>query len=204
MDLDELNKIIQTVDKYDAKLLPVIKDQNQKDILEVYDQGFRDFGENRLSEIYEHKKFLTDCNLHFIAPLQSRKIKEIMKNCKSIHTISRIKEIELINQNFNEHETYVQINIDDDPNKSGIKTKEVVDFFNKFENFNFFPNGIMCIPSIETDPNKSFQEMSKINESLIRNFKKYKGLLSMGMSNDYKIALDYGATIIRVGSKIFK
>ena len=58
MDLDELNKIIQTVDKYDAKLLPVIKDQNHKDILEVYDQGFRDFGENRLSEIYEHKKFL--------------------------------------------------------------------------------------------------------------------------------------------------
>ena len=127
-----------------------------------------------------------------------------MNTCKSIHTISRIKEIELINQNFNEHETYVQINIDDDPNKSGIKTNEVVDFFNKFENFNFFPNGIMCIPSIETDPNKSFKEMSKINERLIRNFKKYKGLLSMGMSNDYKIALDYGATIIRVGSKIFK
>ena len=45
MDLDELNKIIQTVNKYDAKLLPVIKDQNHKDILEVYDQGFRDFGE---------------------------------------------------------------------------------------------------------------------------------------------------------------
>ena len=204
MDLDKLNKIIQTVNKYDAKLLPVIKGQNQKDILNVYDQGLRDFGENRLSEILEHKKFLIDCNLHFIAPLQSRKIKEIMKNCKSIHTISRMKEIELINKNFNDHETYVQVNIDDDPNKSGIKTNEVDEFFNKFENFNFFPNGIMCIPSIETDPNKSFKEMSKINERLIRNFKKYKGLLSMGMSNDYKIALDYGATIVRVGSKIFK
>ncbi len=204
MDLDELNKIIQTVNKYDAKLLPVIKDQNHKDILKVYDQGLREFGENRLSEIHEHKKYLIDCNLHFIAPLQSRKIKEIMKNCKSIHTISRMKEIELINKNFNDHETYVQVNIDDDPNKSGIKTNEVDEFFNKFENFNFFPNGIMCIPSIETDPNKSFQAMSKINERLIRNFKEYNGLLSMGMSNDYKIALDYGATIVRVGSKIFR
>tara|TARA_B100001121_G_scaffold113478_1_gene99986 strand:- start:569 stop:1183 length:615 start_codon:yes stop_codon:yes gene_type:complete len=204
MDLNELNKIIQTVDKYDAKLLPVIKDQNSKDILKVYDRGFRDFGENRLSEILEHKKFLIDCNLHFIAPLQSRKIKEIMKNCKSIHTISRTKEIELINQNFNDHETYVQINIDDDPKKSGIKTNEVDGFFNKFESFNFFPNGIMCIPSIENDPTESFFKMSKINERLIRNFKEYNGFLSMGMSNDYKIALDYGATIIRVGSKIFK
>ena len=203
MDLNELNKISETVNKYNAKLLPVIKDQHRDDILKVYDQGFREYGENRLSEIIEHKEFLQNCNLHFIAPLQSRKIKEIMQNCKSIHTVSRIKEIELINQNFNGHKTFIQINIDDDPNKSGIKTNQIDNFINEFENYNFFPNGIMCIPSIETNPAESFQAMNKINERLLRNYSQYDGELSMGMSNDYKIALDYGATIVRVGSKIF-
>ena len=126
-----------------------------------------------------------------------------MKNCKSIHTVSRIKEIELISQNFNDHKTFIQINIDDDPNKSGIKTNQIDNFINEFENYNFFPNGIMCIPSIETNPAESFQAMNKINERLLRNYSQYDGELSMGMSNDYKIALDYGATIVRVGSKIF-
>jgi hypothetical protein len=61
----------------------------------------------------------------------------------------------------------------------------------------------MCIPSFDADPESSFNMMSKINEKLKKDFKNYKGELSMGMSGDYKIALDYGATIIRIGSKIF-
>ena len=61
----------------------------------------------------------------------------------------------------------------------------------------------MCIPSFDADSKSSFNKMSKINEKLKKDFNNYKGELSMGMSNDYKIALDYGATIIRIGSKIF-
>ena len=77
-------------------------------------------------------------------------------------------------------------------------------FFDKFENYGFFPNGIMCIPDINSDPREPFKNMNDINQKLLDNYKQYNGELSMGMSNDYKIALDYGATIIRVGSKIFK
>ena len=61
----------------------------------------------------------------------------------------------------------------------------------------------MCIPDIESDPRVSFKKMNNINQKLQIKYKQYNGELSMGMSNDYKIALDYGATIIRVGSKIF-
>ena len=72
-----------------------------------------------------------------------------------------------------------------------------------FENFNFFPVGIMCIPSLENNSKISFSKMQKINEKIKKDYKNYSGELSMGMSDDYKIALDYGATLIRIGSKIF-
>ena len=203
MDLAMLHQIRDDIQKYNARLLPVIKGRAIKEILKVYDEGFREFGENRLEELLEHKNNLTDCQFHFIAPLQSRKIPQILENSKSIHTISRLKEVKKIDLNYKNHETFVQINIDNDPNKSGINFSDVEMFFENFENYSFFPNGIMCIPDIESDPRVSFKKMNNINQKLQIKYKQYNGELSMGMSNDYKIALDYGATIIRVGSKIF-
>ena len=68
---------------------------------------------------------------------------------------------------------------------------------------NFFPVGIMCIPSLDSNSKISFSKMQKINEKIKKDYKHYSGELSMGMSDDYEIALDYGATLIRIGSKIF-
>ena len=203
MDLEVLNEINNLANKYNAQLLPVIKDKKYEDIKRVYNLGFREFGENRIEQLLEHKKILDDTKFHFIAPLQSRKINEIMKNCLSIHTLSREKEAKIINENYSNQKIFVQINIDKDHNKSGIKPEEVDSFFSKFEKYNFFPVGLMCIPSMNNDPINAFSNMHKINEKIKKEYKNYKGELSMGMSNDYQIALDYGATIIRIGSKIF-
>ena len=85
-----------------------------------------------------------------------------------------------------------------------MKVDEVDKFFTYFEELSYFPAGIMCIPSLENNPKTAFSNMYKINEKIKNNYKNYMGGLSMGMSDDYKIALDYGATIIRIGSKIFK
>ena len=65
------------------------------------------------------------------------------------------------------------------------------------------PAGLMCIPNITSDRRAAFSKMQNINEELKNNFQDYQGQLSMGMSDDYEIALDYGATIVRIGSKIF-
>ena len=203
LDLNNLHKILEFVKNYNSKLLPVIKGRQEEDILQIYNEGIREFGENRLSELSDHTKFLPEASFHFIAPLQSRKIPEIMNSCNFIHTLHRSKEITTINQYYQNQDIFVQINVDDDPNKSGIRINDVDGFFDKFEGFKYFPVGIMCIPSINADPKNSFSKMSKINEKLKKDFNNYKGELSMGMSNDYKIALDYGATIIRMGSKIF-
>ena len=203
LDLNNLHKILELVKKYNSKLLPVIKGRQEEDILQIYNEGLREFGENRLNELSHHAQFLPESSFHFIAPLQSRKIAEIMNNCEFIHTLQRPKEILAINECYENQDIFVQINIDDDPNKSGIQINEVDQFFAKFEGLKYFPVGIMCIPSFDADSKSSFNKMSKINEKLKKDFNNYKGELSMGMSSDYKIALDYGATIIRIGSKIF-
>jgi len=203
LDLNNLHKILELVKKYNSKLLPVIKGRQEEDILQIYNEGLREFGENRLNELSHHAQFLPESSFHFIAPLQSRKIAEIMNNCEFIHTLQRPKEILIIDEYYENQDIFVQINIDDDPNKSGIQINEVDQFFDKFEGLKYFPVGIMCIPSFDADSKSSFNKMSKINEKLKKDFNNYKGELSMGMSSDYKIALDYGATIIRIGSKIF-
>ncbi len=204
MDIKLLENINNLTKKYNAQLLPVIKDKKIEEIKEVYDFGFREFGENRLEQLLDHKNSLEKAMFHFIAPLQSRKIDEVMNNCVSIHTLSRKKEALIINKNYSNQKIFIQINIDNDPNKSGIKVEEVDIFFNMFEDLKFFPVGIMCIPSIADDSIISFSNMQKINQKIKNNYKYYKGELSMGMSEDYEIALDYGATIIRIGSKIFR
>ena len=203
MDIKSLQDISNLAKKYNAQLLPVIKDKKFEDIKEVYDLGFREFGENRLEQLIDHKIKLDEAMYHYIAPLQSRKIEEVMDNCVSIHTLSRKKEALIINENYSNQKIFVQINIDNDPNKNGIKVEEVDTFFSMFEELSYFPVGIMCIPSFEGDSIISFSNMQKINQKIKNNYKNYKGELSMGMSEDYEIALDYGATIIRIGSKIF-
>ena len=204
MDLKALDEIKELASKYKAQLLPVIKDKKFEDIKKLYDLGYREFGENRLEQLLDHKIKLKEGKFHFIAPLQSRKITEIMDNCISIHTLSRNKEAKAINKIYTNQRVFVQINIDNDPNKSGLRVDEVDEFFTYFEELSYFPVGIMCIPSLIKDPKIAFSNMYKINENIKNNYKNYMGELSMGMSDDYKIALDYGATIIRIGSKIFR
>ncbi len=203
MDLNALNNLRDLTEKYNAQLLPVIKDKKIEDIKKVYDEGYREFGENRLEQLLNHQEKLEDARFHFIAPLQSRKIKKILENSISIHTVSRMKEAKLINDNYSNQNIYLQINIDDDPNKNGIRVGEIDLFLNIFDELNYFPVGIMCIPNIEVDSKLAFSKMQNVNEKIKKNYKDYNGQLSMGMSGDYEIALDYGATLIRIGSKIF-
>jgi pyridoxal phosphate enzyme (YggS family) len=200
---DNLVDIENVLVKYNAKLLPVVKNREFKEVKEIYDFGYREFAENRLEDYYRHIREIKDAQFHFIAPLQSRKIKEITSNFKWIHSVSRYKEIEKIKDNFNNNNLFLQINIDNDFNKSGINLDEVYEYFQYLTKYDIPPIGLMCIPNIESDSKKVFSKMENINSNLKKDFKNYRGELSMGMSNDYEIALDYGATIIRIGTKIF-
>ena len=205
MDIEKnLNSISKKLSNYDAKLIPVIKNRTVEEVKKVYDYGFREFGENRLNDFYLHSEKFNDTIFHFIAPLQSRKIRSIFENFEFIHTVSRYKEIDLISKLKNKREVFLQVNIDNDKNKSGIDPDLIFEYFEYSKDRINLPIGLMCIPNIQSDPNIVFSKMQNINTELKNIYSEYKGELSMGMSEDYEIALDYGATIVRVGSKIFK
>ena len=204
MDIEKnLNDISKKLSNYNARLIPVIKNRTVEEVSKVYDYGFREFGENRLEDYFMHSEKFTDAIFHFIAPLQSRKIKSIFENFEFIHTVSRFKEIDLISKLDNKRKVFLQINIDKDQNKSGIDPDLIFEYFEYLQDYIDLPIGLMCIPDIQSDPKIVFSRMQSINAELKKIYSEYTGELSMGMSDDYEIALDYGATIIRVGSKIF-
>ena len=204
MDIEKnLNTISKKLSNYNAKLIPVIKNRTVEEVKEVYNYGFREFGENRLDDYFLHSDKFDDAVFHFIAPIQSRKIKVIFENFEFIHTVSRFKEIDLISKLDKKKKVLLQINIDKDPNKAGIDPDLIFEYFEYSKNSIDLPIGLMCIPNIQSDPRVVFSKMQSINAELKKKYSEYVGELSMGMSDDYEIALDYGATIIRVGSKIF-
>ena len=203
MDLNNLEKIVTRVSKFDCKLLPVVKNQDIKSIKNLIEFGITDLGENRLEELNLHQKYFSDAIYHFIAPLQSRKISEVLLKCSVLHSVSRKKEIDLISKYYSGQQIFIQVNIDNDPNKSGINKNNVNNFVDYMKSKGIEASGLMCIPNIESERKIVFSEMQKLNDNLKNKYKNYSGELSMGMSDDYEIALDYGATIVRIGSKIF-
>ena len=204
MDIEKnLNSISKKLSNYDAKLIPVIKNRIVEEVKKVYDYGFREFGENRLEDYYLHSEKFNDAIFHFIAPLQSRKIRSIFENFEFIHTVSRHKEIDLISKLENKRKVFLQVNIDNDHKKSGIDPDLIFEYFDYSKDRINLPIGLMCIPNMHSDPKIVFSRMQNMNAELKNVYMEYKGELSMGMSEDYEVALDYGATIVRVGSKIF-
>ena len=130
MDIEKnLSTISKKLSNYNAKLIPVIKNRTVEEVKEVYNCGFREFGENRLDDYFLHSDKFDDAVFHFIAPIQSRKIKVIFENFEFIHTVSRFKEIDLISKLDKKRKVLLQINIDKDPNKSGIDPDLIFEYF---------------------------------------------------------------------------
>ena len=129
MEISKLEIINSKVVSYGAKLLPVVKNRINEEIKFLYEFGFREFGENRLTDFNLHKSLYKDVDYHFIAPIQSRKLKEIIKNFKYIHSISRQKEIDILENQNTDCNYLIQINIDNDPNKSGVTKDQVLNFY---------------------------------------------------------------------------
>ena len=195
----------------DIKLLVVSKSQSVKNIEEAYDAGQRLFGENYLQEALEKIQQINKPKIewHFIGPIQSNKCKLIAENFSWVQSIDRIKVASRINE-YRESmppiNVCIQINISNELSKSGVQPHNLKAFINEMKSFrNLKLRGIMSIPTNTNSPDKlseEFMELRKLYEEI-----KFSDpdidTLSMGMSNDYLIAVKYGATLIRVGSAIF-
>ena len=203
------NEIKSLLSNYkNSKLLVVSKNRSREDIERLMIDGANLFGENRVqeakgkftSELYEKYNY----ELHLIGPLQSNKTEDALKIFDTIQTIDRRKLVDTIFKlknkiQFKTKSFYIQINIGEEEQKSGIKLNELNNLYNYSLEKNLNIVGLMCIPPLNSDVNFYFNKMLEIKDKLNN-----KLLLSMGMSDDYETALKCGSNMIRIGSKIFK
>ena len=186
-------------------IIAVSKTFPMSEILPLIRHGQKHFGENKVQEAMDKWMNLKTQNieikLHLIGRLQTNKVKFALKIFDYIHSLDSEKLATKISEEQLKQEKkpkiFIQVNIGDEDQKSGINKEKLYDFYRFCKNLNLDIIGTMCIPPNNENTENYFREMNKINQSL--NFKD----LSMGMSGDYLDAVMHNATFLRIGSKIF-
>jgi pyridoxal phosphate enzyme (YggS family) len=197
INLDKNNKI--------PTIIAVSKTFSLQHIMPLIENGHIHYGENKVQEAIEKwteiKKENDKIKLHLIGKLQTNKVKFAVKIFEYIHSLDSEKLAKKIADEQNKvnvkPKIFIQINLADESQKSGIMKKNLLDFYNFSKNLGLNIIGIMCIPPFDEDPSKYFSQMSSLNSSINLNE------LSMGMSSDYLKALEYNSTFLRIGSNIF-
>ena len=187
------------------KIIAVSKTFPIENILPLIEHGHLHFGENKVQEALDKWSDIKidnhDIKLHLIGRLQTNKVRTALKIFDYIHSLDSEKlAIKIANEQAKKEKKpkiFIQVNIGNEEQKSGIDKKNLNDFYKFCKNLNLNIIGTMCIPPNDGNTEKYFSEMNDVNKEL--NFKE----LSMGMSEDYVEAIKNNATYIRVGSKIF-
>ena len=188
-----------------AQIIAVSKTFPIENILPLINHGHLHYGENKVQEAQnkwsEIKKKNNDIKLHLIGNLQTNKVKFALDIFDYIHSVDSEKlAIKISDEQIKQEKKpkmFIQVNIGNEEQKSGINQHNLKDFYKFCKNLDLDIIGTMCIPPNDDNTEKYFSMMSEINQTL--NFKE----LSMGMSGDYLLAIENNATFIRVGSKIF-
>lgn len=213
MTIEERLKKVQSEIPSNVTLVAVSKTRTLEEMEEAYKMGIRDFGENKVQELVEKaEKFHDDVRWHLIGHLQRNKVKYIVDHVHLIHSLDSVKLLEEIEKKYSQQNkianVLIQINIGRDPNKSGILIEDLNELIEACEKCkNVQVKGLMTIiPKGDDESNrKYFRDMKKVYDSLSK--KMYNNIkmeyLSMGMTGDYKIALEEGANIVRIGQGIF-
>tara|TARA_B100001093_G_C26608794_1_gene919204 strand:- start:31 stop:678 length:648 start_codon:yes stop_codon:yes gene_type:complete len=192
--------------KKDCEIIAVSKTFQINQIKPLIDHGHKHFGENKVQEAIDKwtniKNEFKDLKLHMIGSLQSNKVKYVLSLFDYIHSLDSFKLAKKISdeqiKKNKRLKIFIQVNIGNETQKSGIDLLELEDFYNySVRELNLDIIGLMCIPPVEKDVIFFFKEMQKLSQKI--NVKK----LSMGMSSDYSEAIDHGASFVRIGSKIF-
>ena len=187
-------------------IIAVSKTFSIENIIPLIEHGHLDFGENKVQEAIEKwssiKKKHPNLKLHMIGKLQTNKVKYVLPLFDFIHSLDNLKLAEKISNEQDKQnlkiKIFIQVNVGKEPQKSGLRTEELDEFYNIcIRKLNLNIIGLMCLPPKEDDKKIYFEEMQfhknrlKLSE------------LSMGMSEDYIQAYTFGATYLRIGSKIF-
>ena len=211
MSIEKQISIIKNEIKDKADLVAVSKTRSIQEIQEAYNSGQLKFGENRVQEIVDKQsKLPNNIEWHMIGHLQKNKVKYIAKFINLIHSVDRIslaKEIDKHAKKENRKiDCLIQLKISKEESKFGLQIEDFKNFYENLKNYkNLNVIGLMGMASF-TDDNelidKEFKKIKTIYDDMVLIDSGFK-VLSIGMSDDYDIALENGSNMIRVGSKIF-
>ena len=207
-----IKEIRDSINK-NVELVAVSKTKSNQEILEAYNAGQKVFGENKIQEMTEkYEELPKDIKWHMVGHVQSNKIKYMAPYVELVHGIDSLKSIKILNKEAKKNNRIIkcllQLKISDEFTKFGLSEKEIESILNSInilglKNINVV--GIMTIGSFTNNMSivvKEFDMTKKIFDNLKSTFPNLK-TLSMGMSSDYKIAINHGSNMIRVGSLIF-
>ncbi|MEI8280938.1 MAG: YggS family pyridoxal phosphate-dependent enzyme [Armatimonadota bacterium] len=198
----ERNCSLVSRDPASVTLIAVSKTQSADNVRKLYDLGHRQFGESRLQELQPKAEALPqDIDWHFIGSLQSNKVRRVAEICSTIHTIdseSQIKEFSKLSKPIR---VLIEVNIAKEEQKSGIFPKSLDVLYESVIQSTLVEfRGLMTIGPIvreAEDIRPYFAEMRRLNEKIGADW------LSMGMSENFDVAIQEGATHIRVGTSLF-
>ena len=210
--LSKIKKDMDFINPLDKKLVIVSKAQKVENIKKLIDMGHYIYGENYSEEAIKKITIINNDRVewHYIGKIQSNKIRKISKYFDWVQTISSEKHAKILNDECNDisktMNICVQVNIDNEDSKSGINISQIQDFYEsivKYKNLNI--RGLMAIPSRVNALKANINSYNILELEFSKLKQKYKDIdtLSVGMSNDYQLALKYGANMIRIGSLIF-
>ena len=211
MSIEKQISIIKNEIKDRANLIAVSKTRSIQEIEEAYNSGQLKFGENRVQEIVDkHSKLPKDIEWHMIGHLQKNKVKYIAKFIALIHSVDRIslaKEIDKHAKKENRKiDCLIQLKISKEESKFGLQINDFKNFYESLKNYdNLNIIGLMGMATFTNDNelvNEEFKMIKRIYDDMVLIDSRFK-VLSIGMSDDYDIALENGSNMIRVGSKIF-
>ena len=210
-NLIEINSKIKSkinslsLDQYSPKVIAVSKTFKEQDILPLLDHGHLDFGENKVQEALlkwpNLKEKHKNVKLHMLGKLQTNKVKFAVDIFDYIHSLDNLKlanklasEIHKKNKKV---KMFIQINLGGEKQKSGIEPNDLEVFYKNCLSLKLEIVGTMCIPPDNQDPKLFFKDLLNLNNKI------KLPEISMGMTNDYLDALEYGSTYLRIGTGIF-
>ncbi|WBW95350.1 YggS family pyridoxal phosphate-dependent enzyme [Oceanirhabdus sp. W0125-5] len=210
--IDNVKKIRKEIPET-VSLICVSKTKPNELIMEAYEAGEREFGENKAQDLRDkYEELPKDIKWHFIGHLQRNKIKYIVGKIHLLHSLDGVKLLQELEKRYEkeglELNALIQINVGEEESKTGIHKNEVNDFIQEVEKCSHIKvKGIMAIipKGDEEQCRNYFREMKEMFDDLKKvNYKNISmEILSMGMSGDYKIAIEEGSNMIRVGTGVF-
>lgn len=198
----------------EVTLIAVSKTKPIEDLQAVYDLNIRNFGENKVQELKDKIEVMpSDMKWHMIGHLQRNKVKYIIGKVELIHSVDSLRLAEEISKQAKKNDVIadilVEVNIGDEESKFGISTENVIELVKEIAKLeNISVKGLMCVAPYVVDSEENRPLFHKIKDLSIDIMAEKidnvsMSILSMGMSNDYQVAIEEGATMVRIGSNLF-